>query len=85
MQQVQLTDRIYKQVKRRADKAGFKSVDEYVTDVLISDLNEDTENVDHFFTPERLAHIGKAAAQIKAGEFYTAAEVRVHFKKRFAE
>jgi hypothetical protein len=69
MQQVQLTNRVYKQVKRRADEAGFKSVDEYVADVLANDLEDETENLDHLFTPERLAHIDKAAAQIKAGKF----------------
>lgn len=61
MQQIMLTDRVYEQVKLRADAAGFVSVDEYVADVLIS-VQDDVENLDAYFTPERLAHIDSAAA-----------------------
>ena len=81
MHQVQrdLTD----QAKRREVEAGFKSVDEYIADLVTDDLTEQTENFDHLFTPERLAIIDKAAAQIKAGEYQTVAQLREHFRKRF--
>ena len=45
MHQVQLSDQVYDQVKRRAEEAGFKSVDEYVADVLVNDAQE-TEDLD---------------------------------------
>jgi len=83
MYQIQLTDQVYIEVKRRSVEAGYNSVDDYVVNVLTYDVFADTENLDHLFTPERLAHIDQAAAQVKAGEFHTAAQVREHFKVRF--
>jgi hypothetical protein len=88
MHQVQLDERLYKEAQRRASEAGFASVDEYVADVVSHDLIEDsvgeTPNLDHLFTPERLAHIDAAAAQIEAGNYFTAEQVREHFKKKRA-
>lgn len=76
--QLYLNDQLYKKASRRAVEAGFKTIEEYAADVLASDLQDDTENFDHLFTPERLAHIDEAAAQIKAGQSYTMEEVREH-------
>lgn len=61
MHVIQLNDQLYQDAKRRAAEAGFGSVDEYVADILQQDL-EETENLDHFFTPQRLAQIDRAAA-----------------------
>jgi PHD/YefM family antitoxin component YafN of YafNO toxin-antitoxin module len=81
MHQVQLNDQLYLEAQRRAAEAGFSSVDEYIAEVVQQDLLE-PENLDHFFTPERLAHIDRAAAQIKAGESYTSDQVREHFRQK---
>jgi hypothetical protein len=85
MHQVQLNDQLYKEVRRRATEAGFSTVDEYIAEVLSHDLHDDTENLDHLFTPERLAHIDKAEAEIKAGNFYTADQADAELAKRRAE
>jgi len=89
MHQVQLNDKLYKEAERRATEAGFSSVDEYVADVVSHDLVEDsggeTPNLDHLFTPERLAHIDAAEAEIKAGNFYTAEQADAELAKRRAE
>ena len=89
MHQVQLNDKLYKEAERRAAEAGFPTVDEYVADVVSHDLVEDTggeiPNLDHLFTPERLAHIDKAEAEIKAGNFYTADQADAELAKRRAE
>jgi hypothetical protein len=85
MHQIQLSDQLYDQAQRRAVEAGFKSIDEYVADVLTEDLCEDMETLDHLFTPERLAHIDKSAAQIKAGQGYTMEEVQEHIAQKRAE
>lgn len=37
---------------------------------------EDTENFDHLFTPERLAHIDRAIAQIEAGQGLTSEQAK---------
>lgn len=81
MHHVQLDSQLYQEAQRRAAEAGFDSVDEYVADVLRHDL-EDGENLDHLFTPERLAHIDRAAAQIDAGLGIPAEQVRAHLAKR---
>jgi hypothetical protein len=81
MHQIQLNDQLYQEAQRRAAEAGFGSVDEYVADMLQHDL-EETENLDHFFTPERLAHIDRAAAQIDAGLGIPSEQVREHFRQK---
>jgi hypothetical protein len=89
MHQVQLKERLYKEAECRAADAGFSTVDEYVADVVSQDLVEDTggeiPNLDHLFTPERLAHIDAAAAEIKTGNFFTSEQVQEHFKQKRAE
>jgi hypothetical protein len=81
MQQIQLDDQLFQEARRRAAEVGFESVDQYVADVLQHDL-EDADNLDHLFTPERLAHIDRAAAQIDAGQGLTAGQVREHFRQK---
>jgi hypothetical protein len=76
MHQVHLNDRLYQEAQRRAEAAGFSSVDEYVADVLSHDFQLDDENLDHFFTPERLALIDQSAADVAAGNVHTMEQVR---------
>jgi PHD/YefM family antitoxin component YafN of YafNO toxin-antitoxin module len=81
MHQIHLNDQLYQEAQRRASAAGFVTVDEYVADVLRHDLQEETENFDYLFTPERLAHVDRAAAQIDAGQGIPAEQVRDHFRQ----
>ena len=83
MRQIQLDDQLYQDVQRRASAAGFKTVDEYVADVLQHELDEETEDLSHLFTPERLAIIDRAMAQIDAGLGIPMEQVREHFEERF--
>ncbi len=83
MRQVQLNDQVYSEAENQAISAGFKSVDEYIADLVTHDMFDSTENLDHLFTPERIAHIDRAVAQIAEGKVHTAAQVREHFRKRF--
>jgi hypothetical protein len=89
MHQIQLADQLYKKAEQRASEAGFSSVDEYIADMVSHDLLEeqagDTPNLDHLFTPERLARIDAAAAEIEAGNFYTLEEANIELAKRKAE
>jgi hypothetical protein len=82
MQQIQLTDELYQEAQRRASTSGFMTVDEYVADVLQSNLHEETEDFDYRFTQERLAQIDRAAAQIDAGQGIPAEQVRDHFRQK---
>lgn len=81
MHQINLSDQLYRNAQRRAEEAGFDSVDQYVENVLQQDL-DDGENLDHFFTPERLAHLDRAAAAIDAGQGVPAEQVREHFWRK---
>jgi hypothetical protein len=82
MPQIQLNDQLYQEARDRASAAGFGTVDEYIADVLQHDLHEETENLDYLFTPDRLAHIDRAAAQIDAGQGIPAEQVRDHFRQK---
>lgn len=81
MPQIRLDDNLYRMAQCRAAEAGFGSVDEYVADRLRHDF-EETESLDRFFPPERLAHIDRAIAQIDAGQGISAAQVREHFRRK---
>ena len=82
MHQVNLNDQLYQDVQRRAAEAGFTNVDDYVADVLSHDLNEETPNLDHFFTPERMAQIDQSLASAAAGNVYTSEQVDEELAKR---
>lgn len=82
MHQVNLNDDLYREAEQRAVAAGFANVDDYVADLLVHDLQIDAGNLDRFFTPERLAHIDRAAAQIEAGNLFTSDQVREHFQQK---
>jgi len=82
MHQIQLNEQVYQEAQLCAAEAGFGSVDEYVADVLRHDLREETEDFDHLFSPERLAHIDRAAAEIDAGQGLTSEQVDAELAKR---
>ena len=66
MQQVQIPDRVYNQVQQRAIAAGFKSVDDYVADVLLHDADA-PDNFDHLFTPALITELDRISSEIAAG------------------
>lgn len=82
MHQIQLNDQLYQEALRRATEAGFPSVDDYVADVLQHDLHAETESFDHLFTPERIDHIDRAAAEIDAGQGLTPDQVDAELANR---
>ena len=82
MHQVRLSDQLYQEARRRAADAGFESVEDYIADILKNDFEQEIDDLDHFFTPERLAQIDRAASQIKAGESFTSQQVREHFEQK---
>ena len=82
MESIHISADLYKRVKSRAKEAGFESVDAYVADVLESEPRIDDAYIQSLFTPDRMAIIEKAEAQIEAGEYYTVDEVREHLATR---
>ena len=83
MHQIQLNDQLYQVAQRYASAAGYITVDEYVADVLQHDIHEETGDFDYLFTPERLAHIDQAAAQIDADQGIPSEQVRDHFRQKY--
>jgi hypothetical protein len=85
MHNIRLNDQLFKQVQLRAAEAGYATVDEYIVEVLSHDIHDATENLDHLFTPERLAHIDRAQALIESGSFYTGEQADLELANRRAE
>ena len=82
MHQIQLDDRLYQKAERRGSASGFVTVNDYVADVLQNDLHQEFQNLEYLFTPDRLAHIDRAAAQIDAGQGIPAEKVRDYFQQK---
>ncbi len=86
MHQILLPDQVYNDAQRRASDAGFNSVDDYIVDLLADEDLVETPDLDHLFTPERIAHIDQVLARVKAGgKTYTMAETRAAISKKRAE
>lgn len=84
MPQIHLNDRIFSAVQRQAATEGYATLEAYLTDVLDHHLGAEVDNLDSLFTPERLAHIDQADADIKAGHFYTEVQAEIELAKRRA-
>jgi hypothetical protein len=85
MHQVNLEDQVYETAQRQAAAAGFDSVDDYFTDMVVNGVDDETSNFDHLFTPERMAIIQAADAEIDAGLGLTIEEAEREFAKRREE
>ena len=85
---IEIDDNVFEAAQRRASNEGYSSVNQYIADILVHDLVEDGggegRNLDHLFTPARLAEIDHAAADVESGNYFTAEQVREHFKQRRA-
>lgn len=80
---LQLTDQLYHQAKQRAAEAGFVSLDEFVVDVVSEDVAQETENIDHRFTPKVVSHLNQLQEEIKAGaKTYTEEELDEYLLER---
>jgi len=80
---LQLTDLLYAEAQRRAFESGFASLDEYIVDIVSGELGQETENLDHRFTPKVVSHLKQIQEEISAGATtYTESEIDEHFKER---
>lgn len=82
MQRIQLSDQLYQDARRRAEAAGFVTVDEYVADIVQQDI-EVPGDLDYLFTPGRLARIDEGIAQIDAGLGIPLEKVRESFGQTY--
>jgi hypothetical protein len=63
-----LPDQVYRVAQRRASKAGFASVEEYIADVVTQDVADDTENFDHLFTPQVVCELEQIFTTPRTGK-----------------
>ncbi len=77
--QFQMSDQHYLSAQQQAEEGGFASVDEYVASMVQSYL--DTPDLEHLFTPERMAIINRAAAEYEAGLGMTREEADAKFSE----
>ena len=83
MREVYLADDLYREAQRLAMESGFTSVDEYVADVIVRDLQFHAENQNHLFTPQVIRELDRISAAAKeGGKTYSPEEVREHFRKK---
>ena len=78
--QIQLSDEMYDAAVERASETGCSSVDLYLAKLLAEDV-ADPENYDHIFTPEVLASLDEASAEVRTGKGLTVAQVREDLAK----
>jgi hypothetical protein len=82
---VHLSEELFQQAERRAAQAGFPTVDDYIADVVQHDLSDAAAGFDHLFTPERLAHLDRAAAEMDAGQGLTVEQADAVLARRREE
>src|SRR5690606_21341019 len=75
-----LSDSLDRKSDEQAAKAEYGNVDDYLINHRKGDLKD--ENLDRFFTPERLAHIDRAAAGVSAGHGLTSKHVDAELARR---
>jgi predicted transcriptional regulator len=81
MPQVQIPDELFEAVSNRARSGGFASVDEYVSQIITSELEGEVDS-DAIFTPERLAQIDEGLEDIRQGRVFTSAQVDEELQNR---
>jgi len=81
MRNIPLPDPLYAAAERAA-KANGLSVEVYVQEALQTQLDEDSAGM---LTLEQVTLIGRAEAEIDAGDFFTADQVREHFDMKSPE
>ncbi len=81
MQHFSVSDQVYRNAQRLAAEAGFPSVDNWVERIIEIETSNDVDDLDRFFTPDRLAEIDETVAEVKAGNSLSADQVRDHFQQ----
>lgn len=85
MTHIELSEATFRLATDRAAARGFPSVGDYVEDALLADEEVTDADIQRLFTPERLAELDKAVAQVKAGRGMTMAEVEAALDQTAAE
>lgn len=79
--QLEISETLYAEFAQAAAASG-QSVEVAMVDQLAAKFDDDLP--DGFWSPERLAELRAADAEIDAGDFFTAEQVREHFAQKKA-
>ena len=67
MNEIRLSERLYKEAERRAQAAGYATVDDFVAEQLQGDFSAEHEDCDDRFTPDVIACLDRISDEMKAG------------------
>lgn len=81
MRQLHISDQLYQDILRHGKDSGFDNIDEYAADILEHYFAE-PEISGFIFSPERLAEIAEAAAEMDAGQGISSEEVHEYFRRK---
>ncbi len=82
MHQINIPDQLFADLQQRALLDGFSTVDEYVIDVFAQDFPDSQPNLDHLFTPERMALVQESIDSIDAGKGIPLEQVKEELARR---
>jgi hypothetical protein len=71
MRQIALNDQILQAALRGAADGGYRSVEEYIADLILADragAEEEGPAVNHLFTAELLARLDQISTEVKADQ-----------------
>ena len=78
MHSINLNDNVYSKALKLASDRGYRSVDEFIAEVIETEVATGTEDCDRLFTPEVLDAIDRGVADAKAGRVFAAADMGAH-------
>jgi len=78
MNEIRLSEQLYKEAERRAQAAGYATVDDFVSEQLQSDFSAEHEDFDGHFTPDVIACLDQISDDMTAGRSLSMEEVEKH-------
>ena len=81
MRQIRISDQVYQNILRVTKGSGEDEVGECATEIL-EQYFADTEISGYVFSPERLAEIAEAAADMDTGKGVPSEEVHEYFRRK---
>jgi len=84
MYDVRIPERLYEKATQAA-QANHVSLEEFVAEAVQLHLQADPGNHDHLFTPEIIAELDAAAAEVRTGKGLTGEQVDKHLAENKAK
>lgn len=82
---IKIPDEAYATAEKLARQQGFGSTEVFLSDLLLSSIADDAENIERLFTPKVLAAIEKGAQEAREGKGMTRDEVGTYLAAKRTE